>query len=136
MCIFCKIVNKEINGYLVDEDNATVTFLDTAPLNKGHCLVIPKKHYEDLIDVPYEELMAVMKKVKQIAQAMKEELGADGVNVFQNNGKAAGQVVFHIHFHVVPRFENDEMNLKNWKRKKYDREEDALEIAKRIRKGI
>lgn len=135
-CIFCKIVGKQIPCKLVDESESTLAFLDIAPLNKGHTLVIPKKHYADLHEIPYEDLAGLVRKVKQLAGAMKQSLGCDGVNVFQNNGSAAGQLVFHIHFHVVPRFKGDHLDMSNWRRVKYDSEQEKLDTIKKIRKAL
>lgn len=135
-CVFCKIIDKEIPAKIIDEDENTISFLDIAPLNKGHTLVIPKKHYSDIHEIPYEELTVLIKKVKKIADSMKIALGCDGVNVFQNNGSAAGQLVFHIHFHVVPRYKGDHLDMANWRRVKYDSTQEQEEIVKKIKKML
>ena len=88
----------------VYEDDRTMAFLDIRPINEGHTLVIPKKHYKNIYEIPDEELAHLFKIVKKIATAVKQNIDADGVSVYQNNGHAAGQVVFHIHVHVIPRF--------------------------------
>ena len=106
-CIFCKIISNEIPSQKIFEDGNTFAFLDINPASKGHVLVIPKKHYETLVDVPEEELKQLIVSVKKIAQAILKATKASGFNVLQNNGKVAGQLVNHIHFHVIPRFEND-----------------------------
>jgi len=106
-CIFCKIISNEIPSQKIFEDETTFAFLDINPVSKGHALVISKKHYETLVDVPEEELKQLIISVKKVAQAIIKATKSFGFNVLQNNGKVAGQLVNHVHFHVIPRFEND-----------------------------
>jgi histidine triad (HIT) family protein len=94
---------------VVYEDDAVIAFLDIRPLNVGHTLVIPKAHYVDIFDTPEEQISRVHKISKQIALAVKKATGADGVSIIQQNGKAAGQDIFHLHVHVVPRFEGQKL---------------------------
>ena len=108
-CIFCKISKGEIPSMKVYEADDALAFLDINPRNKGHTLVIPKRHYETVMEMPDEEVGELFKTVKKIAMAVKEGVEASGVNISQNNGKAAGQVVPHVHFHVIPRFETDQV---------------------------
>lgn len=108
-CIFCKIVQKQAPASIVYEDQAVMVFLDIRPLNLGHTLVIPKAHYVDIFDIPEEVLSQIHKVSKQIAFAVKKATGADGISIIQQNGKAAGQDIFHIHVHVVPRFEGQKL---------------------------
>jgi histidine triad (HIT) family protein len=104
-CIFCKIVRKEAAASLVYEDEQVLVFMDIRPVNEGHTLVIPKQHYKDIYDTP-EELVAYTHKItKQIAIAVKKATEADGISIVQQNGKAAGQDIFHLHIHVIPMFE-------------------------------
>jgi histidine triad (HIT) family protein len=108
-CIFCKIVRKEAAASLVYEDEQVLVFMDIRPVNEGHTLVIPKQHHEDIYDTP-EELVAYTHKItKQIAIAVKKATGADGISIVQQNGKAAGQDIFHLHIHVIPMFEGRKM---------------------------
>ena len=102
-CIFCKIVAGQIPSIKLYEDADVLAFMDIGPIVKGHALVIPKAHYNPLAATPDGVLAKVIAVVRRIAQAQMEGLGADGVNVHQANGAAAGQVVPHVHFHVVPR---------------------------------
>jgi histidine triad (HIT) family protein len=111
-CLFCKIVAGEIPSSKVYEDEHTYAFLDINPTNIGHTLVIPKKHYENIYDLPQEDLHYVMSTVKKLALPIQTALKADGVNVIQNNGSAAGQIIFHSHTHIIPRFEND--GFRHW----------------------
>lgn len=117
-CIFCKIVNKEIPSSIVYEDENTIAFLDIAPANKGHILVIPKSHYSDITTIPENELQNVFSTVKEISQVLFKEY--EGVNLLQNNGKVAGQLVNHFHVHLIPRKENDGLSLGEWDCKKYE----------------
>lgn len=106
-CIFCKIVKGEIPSAKVYEDNNFLAFLDIRPLNKGHTLVIPKAHYETILDMPENEMKEISHIVKKIAHALSLAVAPDGFNIFCNNKAAAGQEVPHIHFHIAPRFRND-----------------------------
>lgn len=128
-CIFCKIIKGEIPTDKVYEDKAALAFLDISPVNKGHVLVIPKQHFETLLDLPDKVLHQTMKIVKKTAKAVMLALNADGFNISMNNFGAAGQIVSHVHFHVIPRFSKD--GLKHWPGKEYKGNE-SKEIAKKI----
>jgi len=104
-CQFCKLVRKEEDASVVFEDERAMAFLDTTPVNDGHTLVIPKAHYEDIYEIPEDEIAHVYKVVKKVASAVKEAVEADGISITQHNGRAALQRVFHLHVHVIPRYE-------------------------------
>ena len=108
-CIFCRIVRKQAPASVVYEDDAVIAFLDIRPLNMGHTLVIPKSHYVDIFDTPEAQVSQVYKVSKLIALAVKKATRAGGVSIIQQNGKAAGQDIFHLHVHVVPRFEGQKL---------------------------
>ncbi len=110
-CIFCKIVNNEISSFQIFEDDIVKVFLDINPVSNGHLLVIPKKHFENIFVTPEEVLERIIKVCREMAVLCKDKLGAKGVNILNASGKDAQQSVFHLHFHVVPRFENDELDL-------------------------
>ena len=110
-CIFCKIVAGELPATKVDEDDATVTFMDISPATRGHALVIPREHSTDLLSIGSDDLDACMRAAQKQAHRAKEQLGADGVNVLNSCGAAAWQTVFHFHIHVVPRYEDDPLKL-------------------------
>ncbi len=129
-CIFCKIIAGEIPCYKVYEDDDVLAFLDVAPVNYGHILVLPKKHFINMEDIPEQELCAVIKIVKKVGQAIKQGLSVPGYNVQVNNDPVAGQVVPHIHFHVIPRNEGD--GLKLWPQGKYGNGE-AEEVLNKVR---
>ena len=134
-CIFCKIVAGQIPCTKVYEDAQVMAFLDIGPIVKGHTLVIPKRHYDPITGTPVEVLQQLIAVVQKVADAQYRGLRADGINVTQANGRSAGQVVRHIHFHVIPRFETDGHHW-NWVPKKYDSRDDMEQIAVGIRGAI
>jgi len=101
-CIFCQIIRKEAPASIIYEDEKVVAFLSNRPVNVGHTLIAPKKHYQNIYEIPEDEAAYLFKKVKKIAQAVKDATGIEGIRIVQNNGEDAGQVVFHIHVHVIP----------------------------------
>ncbi|MBX4188144.1 MAG: HIT family protein [Candidatus Doudnabacteria bacterium] len=111
-CIFCKIINKEIPSSLIYEDDQALAFLSIRPISKGHTLVIPKVHSKDLLSTDEKDLVSTIVVVKKIAQAIVKATGAAGFNLGVNNGAHAGQEIFHLHFHIIPRYSND--GLKPW----------------------
>jgi histidine triad (HIT) family protein len=127
-CLFCKIVKGELPSSKIYEDEDTLAFLDLFPVNKGHSLVISKEHYENIFDVPEESLSKISSVMKNVADAVKKGVNADGISITQSNGKPAGQVIFHIHFHIIPRFKED--GLKLWPQGKY--KENEMEEYKEI----
>lgn len=110
-CIFCKIAKGEIPSATLYEDEEFRVILDLGPANKGHALILPKAHYENLYDLPEETAAHAMILAKKIATKMKEILNCDGYNIVQNNGEAAGQTVFHFHMHLIPRFTGDHAGI-------------------------
>ncbi|MHA1337233.1 MAG: HIT family protein [Promethearchaeota archaeon] len=107
-CIFCKIIDKEIPAKIVFENDKIVAFLDIFPISKGHTIVVPKKHFQNLEEIPENDLCELIKIVKRLAIEIRRKLNIEGYNLLQNNFKAAGQVINHIHFHIIPRNKNDE----------------------------
>jgi histidine triad (HIT) family protein len=128
-CVFCKIVKREIPCSKVYEDKKVLAFLDITPVNKGHVLVIPKAHHENILDIPEGLLREVIAVVKKVAPAVKKGVEADGISIGQSNGKAANQLVPHIHFHIMPRFDDD--GLRSWPHKNYEKGE-MDEYARKI----
>lgn len=117
-CIFCKIVRGEIPATKIYEDEQAVAFLDIHPINLGHALVVPKKHQPTFLETPAEELKSLIPIVQKVAKAVKSGSRADGVNISINNDRAAGQLVFHTHFHIIPRYVDD--GLKHWGQRQYN----------------
>jgi diadenosine tetraphosphate (Ap4A) HIT family hydrolase len=109
-CIFCKIVKKQAPSSIIYEDDSVMAFLDIKPINEGHVLVISKEHYEGIFDIPVDLLGKIHRVAKPVAIAVKQAVHADGVSIVQQNGKAANQVVFHIHIHVIPKFTGQKIN--------------------------
>lgn len=109
-CLICKIIDGKIPSYTLYEDEEIKVFLDIYPMSKGHSLVVPKKHFEDIFTIS-EVDMIFTKKIPVIASRLKRITGATGMNIIQNNGRDAGQILNHIHFHLVPRFPNDGLTL-------------------------
>jgi histidine triad (HIT) family protein len=103
-CIFCKIANGEIPSNLVYQDEKVFAFLDNSPIEKGHVLVIPKEHYENILDIPEDLLSYMYTIVKRITKAISQAFDVKDFNILQNNGTKAGQTVFHYHIHIVPRY--------------------------------
>lgn len=120
-CIFCKIAAGEIPSHKVYEDETCIAILDVCPVAKGHTLIIPKKHAENLFALSEEEASEIMKRVHHVAGLLKDKLHPDGLNLVQNNGEAAGQTVMHFHMHAIPRFANDEVKI-NWQMPQADQE--------------
>ena len=110
-CIFCKIANGEIPSRTIYEDQDFRVILDLAPATRGHALILPKEHADNLFELPEETAAGVLTVAKRVACVMKEKLACDGLNLVQNNGETAGQTVHHFHMHVIPRYEGDGQNL-------------------------
>lgn len=110
-CIFCKIINNEIPSYTIYEDEIVKVFLDINPVSNGHSLVIPKKHFENINDIELETLTHIHKIVKDLFPKYKEKLKCDGITLCQNN--EYGQEVKHYHLHIIPRYENDNVELES-----------------------
>jgi len=110
-CIFCKIVAGEIPAQIVDEDEHTLAFMDIAPATRGHALVIPKVHANDLWEIDEEQFAAVARSAHRLAQKVKQRLDPDGVNLINSCRPEAWQTVFHLHVHVIPRYSGDPLKL-------------------------
>ena len=132
-CIFCQIVAGDIPSHKVYENDDTLAFLDAHPVNPGHTLVVPKVHHRNILDMPEDVMRPLMQTLKRVAHAIKASVGAEGISIRMNNEPAGGQDVFHAHFHVIPRHEEDDLG--NWPQDEY-KEGEAEEIAKNIRENL
>lgn len=133
-CVFCKVVAGDIPAAKVYEDDAVLAFLDIGPISDGHTLVIPKQHCERIHECDPKVLSALAARLGKIAKAVVEAMDADGYNVLANNGAAAGQVVEHLHFHIIPRKTGDGV-LTQWPSHKYPKGR-LEELATRIRGNL
>lgn len=129
-CVFCRIVKGEIPADKIYEAGRIVAFLDASPINKGHSLVVTKDHYSTITEVPDNLLREFILSIKEVANAVYKAMSAEGYNLVMNNYRASGQVVDHVHMHIVPRFVGD--GLKHWPGGSY-RGEEAKKIAEKIR---
>ncbi|MEE3467385.1 MAG: HIT family protein [Eubacterium sp.] len=132
-CIFCKIIAGEIPSTTVYEDADVKAILDVNPAAKGHVIVLPKAHAENVFEISDEDLSKAICVAKRIAAALKKTYNCDGVNILQNNGEAAGQTVFHLHIHVIPRFVGDTVSI-GWK--PGEMPSDMAETAEAIRANL
>lgn len=135
-CIFCKIAKREIDSAKVWENDKVFCFLDINPISKGHTLVISKQHYENVFDIPVDELKEVISAAKSLSIRIKEIFKADGINLINSSGKIADQEVFHFHFHIIPRYKNDGLEMSKWCQSKTYKagNKELKELAEEIRK--
>jgi len=132
-CLFCKIINKSVPSEIVYEDDRVIAFLDVNPVNPGHVLVVPKFHAEQLLELPEDEILPSVRVVKKVMKAQLNQPEVEGINLVQNNYAAAGQVVPHVHFHVIPRKVGD--GHRHWPGIAYKPGEAAL-VAAMLRDSI
>ncbi len=134
-CSFCRIIKGVDEGLVAYEDDEHIALMDIHPYNPGHSLVIPKKHYPTIMDMPRSEAGRLFEKVWLVARATVNALKADGVNIGQNNGFAARQVINHVHVHVIPRFYGDTDNG-SWPNRKTIAVEEMVRLANLIKEQI
>ncbi len=130
-CLFCKIVEGSVSCEKIYEDEHVIGFLDIHPINHGHTLVIPKKHATSIYDIAKEDFERLMGVVHDLAPQIGQTVKADGINIGMNNDRAAGQLIFHAHIHIIPRFDND--GFKHWYGKGYG-EGEIKQVGEAIRK--
>ena len=131
-CIFCSIINGSSEGITVYDNDHFLVLMDKYPISHGHTLVIPKKHYDNLLIMPSDEVGKLYSLVSIIAKAVVSAVSADGFNVGQNNGKSANQIIPHVHVHIIPRFNNDNANGR-WPTRYIAKEEELCDFSKRIK---
>lgn len=110
-CIFCKIANGVIPSPALYEDDDFKVIFDRGPASKGHALVLPKEHFDDVFSMDEEHASKVFAVAAKVAKVMNEEFGCDGMNILQNNKEVAGQTVFHFHMHIIPRYKDDQIKI-------------------------
>lgn len=128
-CIFCKIIKGEIPGTKIYEDKNVYVFLDILPESYGHTLLVPKKHSRNIFDIDKKTLLSLIQPIKNLSLAIKKATNADGITIIMNNGRKAGQLVFHSHIHIIPR------HTKKKERGSYKKGE-IEKIAKKIREKL
>ena len=133
-CIFCKIANGEIPSTTIYEDDDFRVFFDIAPASKGHCLIVPKEHFDNVFEMDDETAGKLFVLATKVARSLKKELNLEGLNIVQNNGTIAGQTVFHFHMHMIPRYTGDTVNV-GWKPGEADMDE-LSKLAKKVGDNI
>jgi histidine triad (HIT) family protein len=132
-CIFCNVINKKQEAYVIYEDKSHIAIMDKYPIQQGHALVMPKFHHEKIIDMTNDEVGALFSKVPIIARGILASTGADGFNIGQNNGRSANQIIPHVHVHIIPRYQK----LGNlWTRRTIAATSDLDKLAKMIKNNI
>jgi histidine triad (HIT) family protein len=133
-CVFCKIVKGEIPTNKIYEDGNFLAILDINPVNPGHSLLMIKNHHKNIYETPDEILCKIGPVLKKISNAVKDGVGADGINIIMNNEEISGQMIPHTHFHVIPRFAND--GFRHWLGKPYPNKEETIKITKKIKNSF
>ncbi|KAF6244413.1 HIT family protein [Nitrosopumilus sp. b2] len=132
-CIFCDILDGKIDGHFLYEDDSHVSFLDKYPIDVGHSLVIPREHHERITDMASEDVGKAFSLVPKIAKAILTATGADAFSLGQNNGRAAKQIIPHVHIHIIPRY-NHKGTI--WTKRQISTDDELSELAKKIRSAI
>jgi len=132
-CIFCNIISKNREGHFIYEDDSHVVFLDKYPIDKGHALVVPKNHHEKITDMNPDKVGELFSKIPRIAQAIMKTTGAVAFSIAQNNGRAAKQIIPHVHVHIIPRYA--EMGAV-WTKRTIPSSDELDSLAEQIRKNL
>ena len=130
-CLFCQILDGKIQAHFIYEDDSHVAIMDKYPIHRGHSLVIPRRHHEKITDMDVGEVSDLFSKVPSISRAVIEATGADGFNIGQNNGRAANQIIPHVHVHVIPRYTQIGVA---WPKRSIADDKELEELAAKIRK--
>lgn len=133
-CIFCRIISGEIPSTTIYENSKFKVIMDIAPAYKGHVLILPKEHYDNIYDIDTATAGELFELAVMTARALKSVLDCDGMNILQNNGTVAGQTVFHFHMHIIPRYEGDTVNI-GWKELSYE-DGEMEQLREAIRKEM
>ena len=133
-CIFCKIIEGKIPSTKIFEDDHSIAIFDINPIAKGHTLFISKKHYSDLLEVPPEKLASILTNLPRVVAAILKATGAEGFNIIQNNKRCAGQLIPHLHFHIIPRKTGDKVHF-NWQPLPADKDE-MTALASKVKQSL
>lgn len=134
-CIFCKIIEKQIPNAIIYEDNKFLAFMDRYPINHGHSLLVPKQHFNNILEMPKELVGELYSMVPFLANAIIKTIDSDGFNINQNNGRSANQIIPHVHVHIVPRFSKEKIKGQ-WPTRKIAKIDELEIIAKKIQTNI
>jgi histidine triad (HIT) family protein len=134
-CIFCSIIDNELRAVKIFEDSMFVAFMDKYPINTGHTLVLPKKHHKDIFTMGDDEIGKLFSTVSFLAKGIVKALDAKGLNIGQNNGRAANQIVPHVHVHIIPRYNDDSPNGR-WPSRNLISDEELDKIAQKIKASL
>lgn len=134
-CIFCSIINNELRAVKIFEDSIFLAFMDRYPINTGHTLVLPKKHHKDIFTMGDDEIGKLFSTVSFLAKGIVKALDAKGLNIGQNNGRAASQIVPHVHVHIIPRYNYDSPNGR-WPSRYLISDEELDKIAQKIKASL
>ena len=134
-CIFCSIIKDELRAVRVFENSDFIAFMDKYPINKGHALVLPKNHHESIFTMRDDEVGKLFSTVSFLSKGIMKALDAKGLNIGQNNGKAANQIVPHVHVHIIPRYSYDSPNGR-WPSRNLISDEELEKIAEKIRASL
>jgi histidine triad (HIT) family protein len=134
-CIFCSIINDELDAIRVFENSDFIAFMDKYPINRGHTLILPKNHHESIFTMSDDEVGKLFFAVSFLAKGIIKALDANGLNIGQNNGKAANQIVPHVHVHIIPRYSYDSPNGR-WPSRNLISDEELEKIAEKIRASL
>jgi len=132
-CIFCDIIQRKRQGFIFYEDDTHIAFLDKYPIDYGHSLVLPKEHFEKVTDMPAVKVGDLFSNIPKIAKAIIKATKADAFSMAQNNGRAAKQIVPHVHVHIIPRY-NDKGIV--WTKREIGKDEELASLAEKIRQGL
>ena len=133
-CLFCKIISGVIPSAKVYEDEYSFAFLDINPINPVHTLLVPKRHFANLYETSDETLKELAPTIKKLAIAVKKAVSADGINIGMNNDSAAGQLIFHAHFHIIPRHTED--GFRHWRGKRAYKDGEINQVAEKIKASL
>ena len=132
-CLFCEIINGKKTGYFIYEDETHVAILDRYPIDVGHSLVIPREHQERITDMSAEKVGELFSKIPKIANGVLKATNADAFSLGQNNGRAAKQIIPHVHVHIIPRYDHKGTI---WTKRGISSDDELSELAKKIRNNI
>jgi histidine triad (HIT) family protein len=132
-CLFCDIIKRKQDAYVVFEDDSHIAIMDRYPIQKGHCLVMPKLHHEKILDMSDDQVGQLFSRVPVVARGILAATGADGFNIGQNNGKSANQIIPHVHVHVIPRYHKVG---NTWARRTIATDDDLELLTKKIRDNM